>query len=457
MNILPEIVREYDIRGVYGKNLFDHTAYHIGRVIGKKAMASKVEKKNIAVGFDGRLSSPNLSFNLIKGILSTGCNVNNIGLVPTPILYFAKFFLDVSYGVMVTASHNPKEYNGFKFISNIEDFYGKKLQEFSLLVNQDDDSEKASKLGIEKKIDIRADYLKLILQELLALDLADQKIAWDPACGAAGQVIETLVKRLNNKNYLINYKIDGRFPAHEPDPTVEKNLAQLKDLVIKNQCDLGIAFDGDADRVGVVDDEGEVIWGDQLVSLFARDVLTENKGATIIADVKTSDIFKQKVTEYGGIPLIWKTGHSLIKAKMKETNALLAGEMSGHIFFKDRYFGFDDGIYAALRLIRTLRKNNLKLSDYRKSLPKTFSTKEHKISCDEDKKFLVITKLKKILQDRNIEFLDIDGVRVESEDGWWLIRASNTSPYLVTRCEGYSAEKLVQLENQMKQMYNICI
>jgi phosphomannomutase len=462
MNILPEIVREYDIRGVYGKNLFDNTAYYIGYALGQKAMnhaqSIGVDNATINMGFDGRLSSPNLVKNLVKGAIATGCNVNNVGLVPTPTLYFANFFLEnISYGVMITASHNPKEYNGFKFISNVEDFYGEKLQKFADLINKPQQNDIVTQYGVENHIEIKNAYMDIILAEISDLDLSDKKIAWDPACGAAGEIIELLDKNLASKNYLINSQIDGTFPAHDPDPTIEKNLTQLKNLVKKYQCDIGIAFDGDADRVGVIDDEGEVIWGDQLVSLFASDILPENKGATIIADVKTSNIFKQKVTEYGGKPLIWKTGHSLIKAKMKETNALLAGEMSGHIFFKDRYFGFDDGIYAALRLIRILAKNNLKLSDYRKSLPKTFSTKEDKIACSEDKKFLVIENLKNILQEKGIEFLGIDGVRVENEQGWWLIRASNTSPYLVTRCEGYNTKNLADLKAELTAMLQLIL
>ena len=442
-----EIVREYDIRGIYQQNLFAENAYNIGRALGSKALKNGCKLVN--VGFDGRVSSPRLSRELISGILSTGCDVNNIGLVPTPILYFSTFLQDVSYGVIVTASHNPKEYNGFKFISKIEDFYGQKLKEFATYVNQGDFLVGA---GQEYQIDVKQEYIKFLLNEIKDYDLSDLRIAWDPACGAAGEVVEILGKLLNSKNYIINSKIDGDFPAHDPDPTIEKNLQELKDLVSKNNCDFGLAFDGDADRIGVVDDMGEVIWGDQLLTLFASEVLANNPEATVIADVKTSKIFDQKITEYGGKALIWKTGHSLIKAKMKETGALLAGEMSGHVFFKDRYYGFDDGIYAAIRLIKIMIDKKIKLSNFRQNLPQTFSTKEEKIPCDDSKKFHIIDKIKTVLDQDGVSYIAIDGIRVENDSGWWLIRASNTSPYLITRCEGFSEDALEKLRQELSKI-----
>jgi len=450
MRLSKEIVREYDIRGIYQKNLDENSAYYIGKALATKAL--KNDCHIINVGFDGRNSSPSLSKKLIEGILSTGCNVNNIGLVPTPILYYSTFLLNVPYGVIVTASHNPKEYNGFKFISKIEDFYGEKLKEFEKFVNS---GEFLSGRGTETKIDVRDKYIETLTRELQFINLNTLKIAWDPACGVAGEIVNKLDKQLNSQNIIINSEVDGNFPAHEPDPTIEKNLEELKNAVKTHNCDLGIAFDGDADRIGVIDDEGEVIWGDQLVTLYAQEVLKNNPGATIIADVKTSNIFKQKVESYNGIPLIWKTGHSLIKAKMKETGALLAGEMSGHVFFKDRYYGYDDGIYAAIRLIKILITKRIKLSAFRKSLPTTYSTKENKIPCSEEQKFNVVNTIKEELNKKGIKYIDIDGVRVEKDTGWWLIRASNTSPYLITRCEGTSEESLAELKNDIDSILEL--
>jgi phosphomannomutase len=444
-NIKAEIVREYDIRGVYNKNLFNDTAYYIGKALAKKAKSNN--KHIINVGYDARFSSLDLVKEIIAGINDAGCDVNNIGLVTTPMLYFSTFHLDVAYGVMVTASHNPKEYNGFKFISKIEDFYGSKLREFSKLVDLETKSS-VDKRGEVNEISVEDDYLELLLKELDDVDLSKINIAWDPASAAACNIVKRLSKTIKAKNhYTINTDIDPEFKAHDPDPTIEKNLKQLKDLVIDNNCDLGIAFDGDADRIGVVDSVGEVLWGDQLLTLFAKELLSTNKGESVIADVKSSNVFQRKVRELGGNPIIWKTGHSLIKVKMRESGAKLAGEMSGHVFFKDRYFGYDDGVYAAIRLIRIIAKYKIKLSDYRISLGKNYSTKEEKISSSEDTKFASVRKLVDLLKKDNIEFLDIDGVRVEDEKGWWLVRASNTSPYLVTRCEGITEEDLEDKKN----------
>jgi phosphomannomutase len=448
------IVREYDIRGIYGKNLFAENGYNIGKGLGTKAIEKGTPIINL--GYDGRFSSPELSSNLIQGILDSGCDVNNIGLVPSPLLYFSNFHLNVDYGIVVTASHNPKEYNGFKIVSQKERFYGADLKTFAEFVNA---GEFASGKGTEHKIDLSEPYLSGLLDLVKDYDLSNLKIAFDPACGAGGEITKILTDRLSSKTFLINEKIDGDFPAHDPDPTIEKNLEQLKTLVTKNYCDLGIALDGDADRVGVIDDEGAVIWGDQLVTLFAKDQIENNKTSkklTIIADVKASKVFSDKVKEFGGTPLIWRTGHSLIKAKMKETGAALAGEMSGHVFFKENN-GYDDGIYAAMKLIQIIAKTGIKLSDFRKSLPKTFSTNEEKISCPDDKKFIAIDSIKAKLRTENIAFIDIDGVRVESEKGWWLIRASNTSPNLTTRCEAYQEQDLEPLKTQLSTNLQSCL
>ena len=446
------IVREYDIRGVAGKTLFAENGYNIGRALGTKALANG--SKVINVGYDGRVSSPEISSELIRGVIESGCDVNDVGLVPSPGLYFSVFHLDVDYGIMVTASHNPKEYNGFKIISKKEIFYGVALKDFAKFVNEGNFAEGR---GVHNKVDVKQDYLKKLQQELEGVDLSDVRIAWDPACGAAGEIVASLVENISGTNFLINENIDGSFPAHDPDPTIEENLSQLKQLVADNSCNIGLAFDGDADRIGVIDDEGEVLWGDQLVTLYAKDLLQDHPGSTVIADIKASKVFADKVSEFGGKPLIWKTGHSLIKAKMKEEGAPLAGEMSGHVFFSDKgNFGYDDGIYAAVRLIRIIVQKNIKLSDYRKSLPQTFSTKEEKVACPDDQKFTVVNRLKDYLGGEGIDFMDIDGVRVESDKGWWLIRASNTSPYLTTRCEGFSEADLEVLKNELQTSLQKC-
>ncbi len=445
--ILDKIVREYDIRGVYNKTLFANDAYLIGKALGTKALQNNSNVINVA--YDGRKSSPVLKNNLIKGILETGCDVNNIGLVPSPALYFSIFYLkNINYGIVITASHNPKEYNGFKIISHLENFYGKDLKKFIAFVHKE---EFLTGEGKEYKIDIKTDYLEKSLLEILGnqKNLRNLKIAWDPACGAGAEIVDILSKNLSNKNFTINTKIDGDFPAHDPDPTIEANLEQLKTLVKDNNCDVGFAFDGDADRIGVVTAKGQIMWGDELVTLFASEILKETSGAKIIADVKASRIFMSKIKEYGGIPIIWKTGHSLIKAKMKQEKALLAGEMSGHVFFKDKNYGYDDGLYAAIRLIKILAETNINLDDFKESLPKTFSTKEEKIACPDEQKFTIIKKLQNTLEKEKINYLDIDGVKVEKDKGWWLIRASNTSPYLTTRCEGMTESFLKEMQQEM--------
>lgn len=444
-----KIVREYDIRGIFGIELFAENAYDLGLALGLKALNN--DSNTVNVGYDGRNSSPIIVDNLIKGIKNSGCNINNIGLVPSPMLYFSVYHLEVDYGIMVTASHNPKEYNGFKIISKKENFYGQDLKKFAEFVNEEKSYNLDSIITDKEKI-IESSYLNKLLVELADLDFADLRVAWDPSCGASAEIINKLINNLPNKNFIINNKIDGDFPAHAPDPTVEENLGQLKQLVKENSCDLGLAFDGDGDRVGVIDDEGEVIWGDQLITIFAKDVLASLPGSTIITDIKASSVFKAKIEELGGKPLIWKTGHSLIKAKMKEEGSPLAGEMSGHVFFADRNNnGYDDGLYAAIRLIYILVKYKLKLSDYRKSLPKTYTTKEEKVATTDEHKFKIIDKIKIKLQQENLNFSAIDGVRRDESNGWWLIRASNTSPYLTTRCEARSELELKGFKDKINQ------
>lgn len=461
----PSILRAYDIRGIYNQTLFDFDAFFIG-----KALASFLHKnglKKISVACDGRISSPALKSQLIKALLESGLEVFDVGLGPTPMLYFSVYQLNSDAGIMVTGSHNPKDHNGFKIMLKERPFYGEDIQNLAKITADADFIEGKGSL---KKLNITDDYVKRMLSdcvlaqsESLLLDEIDEflptkklKIAWDAGNGAAGEIMEKLSKRIAAEHILLFEEIDGNFPNHHPDPTVPKNLEDLRKAVLKNSCDFGIAFDGDGDRIGVVDDEGEIIWGDQLLIFYAQEILQKKPGATVIADVKASGVLFDEIAKAGGVPVIWKTGHSLIKAKMKETKALLAGEMSGHIFFADKYFGFDDALYAAIRLINILSKSLKPLSHLRKSLTQTFSTPEIRVDCPEEEKFQIIENLKKNLEKLRLSFNAIDGVRVNVDEGWWLIRASNTQPVLVARCESNSQENLEKLKADLCQQLQFC-
>ncbi len=461
----PSILRAYDIRGVVDKTLNKQDAYNIGRAF--SAVLFEQNKINIVVGYDGRLSSIDLKESLINGLLDSGINVTEIGLCPTPMLYFAVHSLNKEAGIMITGSHNPPNYNGFKFMIKNQSFYGEDILKLGTI------AESANFVNGNGKIEyvsMMENYVNYLSEDCTIksggefLDEVDDffenkkkllKISWDNGNGSSGQVLQKLVKQIKAQSFLLFEEIDGNFPNHHPDPTIEENLVDLKQSVLTNNCDLGIAFDGDGDRIGVVDDCGEVLWGDQLMCLFAQDVLRERPGSTIIADVKASQVLFDEIEKFGGKPLMWKTGHSLIKAKMKETNSPLAGEMSGHIFFADKYFGFDDGIYAAIRLINIIVKEGKPLSEIKKNLTKTFSTPEIKISCAEEKKFLLIEQVAKQLQKENIEFNNIDGIRLTNTFGWWLLRASNTSPFLIARCESISAQNLQELKKDLAHRLTI--
>ena len=453
----PSILRAYDIRGIYEQTLNDQDAYFIG-----KAFASFLINHNkylVTVGYDGRKSSPSLKEHLIKGLIESGINVTEIGLGPTPMLYFSIYHLNVDAGIMVTGSHNPPTHNGFKIMLKDRPFYGEDITKLSKIVDKGNFKEGKGKL---EKIDISNDYVERIVSDCnLAsqgqlVDEIDEftprlTIAWDAGNGAAGEIMKRISARLKTKDFLLFEKIDGDFPNHHPDPTVPKNLEDLRRTVLENNCDLGIAFDGDGDRIGVMDNEGEILWGDQLMIFFAREILEECPSTAIIADVKASQTLFDEIKKSGGKPLMWKTGHSLIKAKMKETKSPLAGEMSGHIFFADRYYGFDDALYAAIRIINIISASGQRLSDLKKMLPKTFSTPEIRIDCDEKQKFEIINQLKKQLIEEDIAFNDIDGIRASNEYGWWLIRASNTQAALVARCEAKSEKDLEKLKTDLEQ------
>lgn len=459
------ILRAYDIRGIYNETLFDNDGYFLGKSFAVFMKNNNMNK--IAIACDGRISSPMLKERLLQALESSGLYVVDIGLGPTPMLYYAVQHLNCDAGIMITGSHNPGNHNGFKITLKNRPFFGEDITNLNKNLDESDFYEGQ---GVIEEVDLRASYAERILQDCVIQNNASEflnevdeftakrklKIAWDAGNGAGGEIMEMLSKNIFAENYLLFKEIDGNFPNHHPDPTVLKNLSNLIETVQKNHCDLGVAFDGDADRIGVVDDKGEVIWGDQLMILFAREVLTQNPNATIIADVKASNVLFDEIKKSQGNPIMWKTGHSLIKAKMKETNALLAGEMSGHIFFADKYYGFDDALYSAIRIINIVANSDKSLSQMRSELPKTYSTPEIRIECSEENKFQLIEDLKKLLKENSQDFNDIDGIRVTNNSGWWLIRASNTQSVLVARCEGNSPENLEELKENLRQKLEFC-
>ncbi len=455
------ILRAYDIRGIIDETLSNEDAYFVGRSFGTLLLGQN--KSKVAIGYDGRVSSIDLKNNLVKGLTESGCEVMEVGLGPTPMLYFSVHFLNFDAGIMVTGSHNPANHNGFKITLKDAPFFGKQILELGKIAKKGQFNEAPGRVRhtnlIEHYVNKITSECKIARKSEL-LDEIDEflpekkqlKVAWDAGNGAAGEAIKKVAKKLRTRDFLLFEKIDGSFPNHHPDPTVEENLSDLRNAVSENNCDLGIAFDGDGDRIGVIDNEGEILWGDQLMTIFSKSVLKENPGATIIADVKASEILFDEITKNGGKALMHKTGHSFIKAKMKETGALLAGEMSGHIFFADNYYGFDDALYAAIRLIDILLEERKSLSEIRKSLPKTYSTPEIRIECKEEEKFKIIEGIKLQLKKSKIKFNDVDGVRSNDKNGWWLIRASNTQAVLVARCEARSKEKLKALKDNLAKI-----
>ena len=436
----PGILREYDIRGVVGDTLTEDGVAAIGRAFG--SIVARRGGRAVAVGYDGRLSSPDLEAAAVAGLCAAGVDVARVGLGPTPMLYFATHALETDAGLMITGSHNPPEYNGIKMVVGGESFFGADIQRLGALAGAGDFT---AGEGRASERPVADDYVRRLLEGFE--EGRPLSVAWDPGNGAAGEVVQELCARLPGRHVLLNEGIDGTFPAHHPDPTVEANLEQLKRAVAAEACDVGFAFDGDGDRIGAVDSRGRVLWGDQLLALLAADVLAEVPGATVIADVKTSQMLFDEVERLGGRPLMWRTGHSLIKAKMAETGAEIAGEMSGHIFIKHRYYGFDDAIYAALRLLSIVGRSEVGLSGLRDRLPAMINTPEVRFECADGRKFEVVDEVRERLGAmEGVQVSDIDGVRVRTADGWWLLRASNTQPVLVARCESSSREGLERLK-----------
>ena len=437
----PTVLREYDIRGIVGKTLHPADAFAIGRGFG--SIVARAGGHRVAVGYDGRLSSPDLEPHLVAGLRASGMNVVCVGRGPTPMLYFAATVLETDGAVMVTGSHNPPDYNGFKMMLGRKPFFGAQILEIGSICASGDVVPAAA--GGEESIDIAARYVDRLIQDWDGGD-RQLKVVWDNGNGAAGDVLPMLTRLLPGQHTILNGPIDGRFPAHHPDPTVAKNLVQLIEAVRVQKADIGIAFDGDADRIGVVDDEGEILWGDQLLVLMGRDVLRVHPGATIIADVKASQVLFDEIAKAGGRPLMYKTGHSLIKAKMAAVGSPLAGEMSGHIFFNDKWYGFDDALYAAVRMLGIVARLPRRLSDARRALPRVINTPELRFDCADTRKFAVIGEVAARLAAAGASMSDVDGVRVQTADGWWLLRASNTQAVLVARCEASSPEGLERLK-----------
>ena len=436
-------LREYDIRGIVGETLKEADAFAIGRVFG--SIVREKGGKTVAVGRDGRLSSPSLEAALIDGLKASGAEVIAVGEGPTPLLYFAAFTEPTDGAVMVTGSHNPANYNGFKMLLGKKPFFGKDILNLGARAEQGEVV--AETAGSVQHKDIRAAYIARLLQDWDGENKLN--VVWDNGNGAAGDVLAKLVEKLPGKHKVLNGKIDGTFPAHHPDPTVPKNLEQLIAAVKKEGADVGIAFDGDADRIGLVDNEGHILFGDQFLILMARDVLQAHPGSTIIADVKASQVLFDEVAKAGGKPLMWKTGHSLIKSKMAETGAPLAGEMSGHIFYNDKWYGFDDALYAAVRVLGVIARSPKTVAQFRSSLPAVINTPELRFDCAEDRKFAVVAEVAERLKASGETVSDTDGVRVSTPDGWWLLRASNTQAVLVARAESTSEAGLSKLKSEL--------
>lgn len=443
MQINPQIYREYDIRGVVDRDLTPAIVKRLGQGFGTSMIQHN--KLNLVVGRDGRLSSKSFAEALIEGLLSTGCHVTDIGLCPTPAYYFSIFHLDKDGGMMVTGSHNPPEFNGLKVSVGKSTIFGEEIQSLGRLIEKGEFSCGKGSLGREEIIRPYQDYIKKNIRLEKPL-----KVVIDAGNGTAGGVAGPLLKDLGCELEELYCEVDGRFPNHFPDPTIPGNLKDLIDRVMKTRADVGIGYDGDADRIGVVDDQGKIMWGDQLMILFSREILKVRKGATFVAEVKCSQNLFNDIEKHGGKAIMWRTGHSLIEEKMREEKAALGGEMSGHIFFADRYLGYDDAIYASCRLVELLSKTEKKLSQLLSDVPKTFITPEIRVDCPDEIKFRVVETVREALR-KDYPVIDVDGARVKFEDGWGLVRASNTQPALVLRFEALTQDRLGEIRGLVEK------
>jgi phosphomannomutase len=445
--LAPAILREYDIRGVVGKHLSEREAYAVGRAFG--TILARRGGKTVCLGYDGRVSSPGFAAAAAEGLSACGLEVWRVGRGPTPMLYFSVFHFGADGGLMITGSHNPPDQNGFKMTLGpalgAMPLFGAEIQALGELVRNAD---YASGQGAVSERPVFDDYVAHLAAEAGSGGKSLTAV-WDAGNGAGGEAMLALTRRLSGRHVPLFAEIDGRFPNHHPDPTVAENLADLQAAVKKEKADYGVAFDGDGDRIGLVDGKARILWADQLMVLFARDVLKAKPGSPIIADVKASQVLFDEIAKAGGKPVMFKTGHSLIKAKMKEMKAPLAGEMSGHIFFADRNKGYDDGLYAAARLFRILREADFSLAQFLDKLPPVVNTPELRFAVPAERKWAVIDEVRDRLATAKADVNGIDGVRVKTRDGWWLLRASNTQDVLVARCEAADAAGLARLKDQL--------
>jgi phosphomannomutase/phosphoglucomutase len=434
----PEMFREYDIRGIVGKDMTEEDVLLIGKGVGSFLKSHGCSKLN--VGRDCRLSSDRYSEKIIEGLRATGCDVLDIGICPTPVFYFSIQHLDAQGGVMVTASHNPKEYNGFKLCIGLDSIHGEDIQKILMIINNQSFIQGKGSLS---SADIVTPYREFVENNIILKKSI--KVGVDAGNGTAGVVAVPIFRKLGCEVHDIYTDMDGTFPNHEADPTVLKNMQDLIAMVRTKKLDVGIGFDGDGDRIGVVDEKGNIVYGDKLMIIFSREILSRKPGATFISEVKCSKTMYDDIKKHGGRAIMWRTGHSLIKKKMKEEKAELAGEMSGHMFFADRYFGYDDATYAACRLLEILAQSGQKLSELLADVPKTYSTPEIRVECPDDRKFAVVSEVTEYFR-KKYDIIDIDGVRVLFEDGWGLVRASNTQPALVLRFEALSETRLAEIK-----------
>ncbi len=446
----PDIFREYDIRGVAGEDILDEDVISIGKAYG--SLLNQQNKKIVSVGRDCRLTSEKLSQLFIQGVTSTGCDVIDIGICPTPVLYFSIQHLNLEGGAMVTASHNPPDYNGFKLLSGTDSIHSQGLQDIRIII---ENKEFVQGNGKVTQKDIITPYKEYILNNINIKHPI--KIGIDAGNGTGGITALPVLKHLGCEVHDIYCDMDGTFPNHEADPTQKKNVLDLIELVKEKGLDLGVGYDGDADRIGVVDKNGKVIYGDQLMVIYAREILQRDPGATFISEVKCSMVMYDDIRNHGGNAIMWRTGHSLIKKKMKEENAALAGEMSGHMFFKDRFMGFDDALYATCRLLEIMADTGLGVDELIADLPKTFTTPEIRVDCADDIKFNVVQKIVAHFKAKQQDLIDIDGLRAVYDDGWGLVRASNTQPALVLRFEALNEKRLGEIRNEIESVLKIII
>jgi phosphomannomutase len=441
------LLREYDVRGVVDKTLFPADARALGAAYATYvAQLFNTKNPTIAIGYDGRLSSTTLEAALLDGLLSAGAIVTRVGLGPTPMLYFAVKHFGLDAGMMITGSHNPPDYNGFKMLLKNGPVYGAMIKAIGAIAET---GKCISGTGSHTTHDIRETFTDRLLKDYDGTN--DLRIVWDAGNGSAGEILRMMTAKLPGEHILLFDDIDGTFPNHHPDPTVEENLHDLREHVAKHKAHLGIGFDGDGDRIGAIDEHGRIVAGDQLLAIYAGDVLKTHKGATIIADVKASETIFADIKKSGGVPLMWKTGHSLLKAKMAETGSPLAGEMSGHIFFADKYYGYDDALYAGIRLAGLVSREGGSLAKLRDRLPAVFNTPEIRVASSEERKFQIVDEVKARLKQSGATVNDIDGVRVTVGDGWWLLRASNTQDVLVARAEALTEAGLNTCIGQLRE------